>query len=275
MNFDGKVIGMIGCGHMGSALVEHLKKNLACKVIFVIDKEKDKEQGLVRRFHVEAAHSVGQLVAGSDVIIVAVKPQDICSIAKEMAIPSGKLVISIAAGVTISRLESALSPGAAIVRAMPNLNALVGASVTALCRNMAVSSEQWLLAEEIFRAVGDVVFVGENQLNSVTAISGSGPAFVAYLINALGEEKVEQVLRQAAIEFGIETGVAQVLAQATVAGTFRILALNFDADMLIRRVCSKGGTTEAGMRVLIEKGRTVEALRLAVEAAKKRADELS
>lgn len=275
MNFYNKAIGIIGCGNMGSALVEHLKKKLAFKNILVIDREKDKEQSLVKSFDIMAADSIVQLVSDSDVVIVAVKPQDISLIAKGIRVPLGKLVISIAAGVMISCLESTFNGGVAIVRAMPNLNALIGASMTALCRNAAVSQEQWLLAEEIFRAVGDIVFVEEGQLNSVTAISGSGPAFVAYLIKELGEKNIEGGLCQAAVELGIEADVAQVLAHTTVVGTCRTLALNFDVDMLIKRVCSKGGTTEAGMRVLMEKGKTLEALHLAVKAAKKRADEMS
>ncbi|MFH1691598.1 MAG: pyrroline-5-carboxylate reductase [Candidatus Omnitrophota bacterium] len=275
MNFSEKVIGVIGCGHMGSALVEHLRKKLVFKDIIVVDKDKDKEQSLVRSFSVKAIENIGKLIADSDVIIVAVKPQDIGQIVEGIEVFSGKLIISIAAGITISRLESLFNRATAIVRAMPNLNALIGASVTALCRNSAVLPEQWQMAEAIFKAVGDVVFVQEGQLNSVTAISGSGPAFVAYLVKDLGEKTIEEGLNRSAIEFGIEAGVAQTLAHATVVGTSRTLALNFDADMLIKRVCSKGGTTEAGMRVLTEKGKTLEALYLAVKAAKERADELS
>lgn len=268
------VIGIIGCGNMGSALVEHVKKKLVPRAVIVFDKDKTKETSLVNGFDVRLAKSVSVLVAQSDVIVIAVKPQDIEALAKQISGLSGKLIVSIVAGVAMGHLGSLLSCEAAIVRAMPNLNALIGASVTALCRNNVVSESQWGLAQKIFYAVGDVVFVDEKQLNAVTAISGSGPAFVAYLISVLDDKVLENVLSQEAIAFGIDAATANVLAKGTVAGTRRILSLNFDADMLIKRICSKGGTTEAGMRVLLEKGKTLEALHLALGAAKKRADEL-
>ncbi len=274
MNAPRVSIGIIGCGNMGSALVEYLKKKLSSADIFVFDKDKDKSNSLVKGFRVKAAESVLSLASASDVIIIAVKPQDIDVLAGEMRGVSGKLVISIAAGVAVSRLESSFGGSVAIVRAMPNLNALIGASVTALSYNAVVSKRQLELAEEIFRSVGNVVFVDEKYLNSVTAISGSGPAFVAYLISDFDGKLLEEALAQEAAAFGMDAVTARALAQGTVSGTRRILSVNFDADMLIKRVCSKGGTTEAGMRVFLEKGKTLEALHLAVQAAKKRADEL-
>lgn len=275
MNFHDEVIGIIGCGNMGSALVEHLEKKFSPKAIFIFDKDKNKEKSLVKRFHVKSVVDINQLVLDSDVIIVAVKPQDIDVVLKEMKGILGKLIISIAAGVKIFHLESVLGPDNALVRAMPNLNALIGAGVTALSFNTAVTQAGRVLAEQIFQSVGDVVFVEEKQLNSVTAISGSGPAFVAYLISELGEGVLKEALTREAVKLGIEPQTAKVLAYATVVGTRQILRVNFDADMFIKRVCSKGGTTEAGMRVLMEKGKTLEALSEAVKAAKKRADELS
>lgn len=275
MRTEGKTLGIIGCGNMGSALVENLKKKAAFGDIFVFDIDKGKKESLVKGFRVNGCDTFGDLVSKSDVIVVAVKPQDIDTVFKELKGVPGKLVISIAAGITLRFMEASLGKSAALVRAMPNINALVGQSVTALCANQAAGSEGLDLARKIFEAVGKVVLVQDSQMNAVTAISGSGPAFVAYLINELGEAALERVMIRESEYFKIEPATAAILARETIAGTNKNLAVNFDAPILIKRVCSKGGTTEAGMRVFEEKGKTEKALSEAIRAAEKRAAELA
>ena len=270
-----KKIGVIGCGNMGSALVENLRKRSAALEIFVFDKDQEKQNSLVKGFKVQPSVAIQTLVSFCDVIIIAVKPQDIDDVLSLLKGISGKLVISIAAGVTISSLESFLTDKVAVVRAMPNLNALIGRSVTALSFNSAVGEEDKNLALEIFQAVGEVVFVKESLMNAVTAISGSGPAFVAYLIKGLGEGALNKIFIQEAEKFGIEHSIALKLANGTVSGTQEMLRVNLDPDILIKRVSSKGGTTEAGMKVLEQKGKTKAALSEAIRAACLRAGELS
>ncbi|MFH0941310.1 MAG: pyrroline-5-carboxylate reductase [Candidatus Omnitrophota bacterium] len=270
-----KAIGIIGCGNMGSALVDNLMKTGVSLTLFVFDKDKEKENSLAKGFNLRVFDSVASLASRSDCIIVAVKPQDIESVLTELAGISGKLIISIAAGITLDYIESIIGDDSAIVRAMPNLNALIGRSVTALSANPGVSQDDLKLAEAIFKAVGEVVFVKDSQMDAVTAVSGSGPAFVAYLLKDLGEEALERIFIKEAVNLGIEAKVAEILAKQTISGTRQMLKVNFDADILIRRVSSKGGTTEAGMRVLEEKGKTEEALSGAIKAACKRAQELA
>ena len=276
MNLEtSKSIGIIGCGNMGSALVENFKKKLASSAILIFDKDKDRQNSLVKGFQVQGCESLQDLILKSRVIIIAVKPQDIDVVLKEFKRVSGKLIISIAAGITLSHLELLLGNALAIIRAMPNLNALIGQSVTALSRNRVVSDSQMGLAQKIFKAVGEVVIVPESQMNAVTAISGSGPAFVAYLIKDLGEEAIERVFVKEALNFKIAPRTANILARGTISGTRQMLSVNFDPKILIQRVSSKGGITEAGMKVFENLGRTEEALSEAIRAAQKRADELS
>lgn len=268
-------IGIVGCGNMGSALVENLRKGRQASDIYVFDKASDLRDVLVKRFGVCAASSIQDAASKSDAVIIAVKPQDIDGVLSALKDNKGKLFISIAAGISLSYLASVLGEDAAVVRAMPNLNALIARSVTALSPNARVSPVQRSWAEEIFKAVGETIFVEEDRMNAVTAISGSGPAFVAYLIKDLGEEALERVFKKEAARFHIGAEEACVMARGTIEGTKAILALNFDAATLIRRVSSKGGTTEAGMKVLEERGKTEEALSSAIDAAQKRAAELA
>lgn len=274
MNTDKKVVGIIGCGNMGAALVENLQKKLQLKSILVFDVDKMKQVGLEKSFSLSGTSSLAELASESDIVIIAVKPQDIEGVLKELNFKD-KLIISIAAGISLDFMEKFLGQESMLVRAMPNLNALIGKSVTATCSNAAAGSGGLKIAEEIFKCVGEVVSVKDSQMNAVTAISGSGPAFVAYLYPDVGIEEIEKVMFNNAIGFGIDGKNAAVLASTTTSGTLAILGINFDPVTLIKRVSSKGGTTEAGMKVLEQKGKTEAALSEAIRAAEKRAGELS
>jgi pyrroline-5-carboxylate reductase len=271
-----KAIGLIGCGNMGSALVENFQNKCRPKALFVFDKDQAKSEALKQRLRVTVSRGVNELVSDSDVVIIAVKPKDIAVLLKKMKGFQNKLLISIAAGITLSYIRQFLKGEAAFIRAMPNINALAGLSVTALACGEAVSASDRQVAEEIFTAVGKVVFVKEPQMDAVTAISGSGPAFAAHFLSISPQDQgvVMQVFVQEAEHFHIKPETARVLAEETIAGTLEMLSVNCDAAVLIQRVSSKGGTTEAGMKVLKQKGRTPEALREAIRAAYKRAREL-
>ncbi len=277
MNEFSASIGIIGCGNMGSALVENLRKGFGHKDIFVFDKEQDKLNSLKRGFGVVSCSSVEELGMKSEVIVIAVKPQDIDAVLSLLKNFKGKLFISIAAGITLSYIESMLGSKAKIARAMPNLNALIGRSVTGLSFNGRVKEDEKAIAEKIFKSVGEVVFVKEEQMNAVTATSGSGPAFVAYL-REFDDEVLNETIAAAAEELGLDHKTAVILAGATTRGTREILKVNFDPETLIKRVSSKGGTTEAGMKVLEAAGGKKEALKAlkeAIKAACKRAGELA
>ncbi len=268
-------IAMVGCGNMGSALVENIQKKLKPQGLYIFDIDKGRQESLVRGFGAIASPGIRAAVQESVAVIVAVKPQDIGPVLDELATVPGRSIISIAAGITLGFMEEVLGAGARLVRAMPNLNALIGHSVTALSPNASCGPQALAVAEDIFRCVGEVVRVPESQMDAVTAISGSGPAFVAYLMDALSDEVMERVMREEAQRFGIDAEVARVLAQGTIAGTRLMTSVNFDRDILVKRVSSKGGTTEAGMKVLAQEGKTAASLAHAIRAARRRSEELA
>lgn len=268
-------IGIIGCGNMGAALVENLVKTIGPDLITIFDKETDKQASLIRGFKVNGAASALDLIGKSDIVIIAVKPQDIDSVLDLLKGRKDKLIVSIAAGKTLEYLASRVGSEVPIVRAMPNLNALVQASTTGSSLSLTVTSLQKQAAEEVFSSIGTVVEIDEKLMNAFTAICGSGPAFVAYAMTDLSTEQIRDVFVKEALAFGFKRSVAEIMAQKTIEGTLKILRLNFDRDVFIRRVCSKGGTTEAGIKVLEQEGKTAEALSLAIRAAALRAEELS
>ncbi len=274
MSDRGVTIGIVGCGNMGAAFTSSISRHLPQWDIVLFDIDTAKQEGVVRRVGGRGASSLRDLIEASAVVLVAVKPQDIDPVLAAAAARPQKLVISIAAGIPLAYLERALA-GGAVVRAMPNLNALIGRSVTALSFGPSVSVSHQALAKKIFEAVGAVVVVPDEQMNAVTAVSGSGPAFVAYLKDVLSPDEIARFMIKAAQELGIEEATAQRLAHATVSGTLAILSVNFDAPTLIKRVCSKGGTTEAGMNLLENEGKTPQALIAAIHAACRRGGELS
>ena len=252
-----------------------MRKRASDHDVVVYDKDQEKAKSLGLRFDVQPADSLKLLCYESVIIIIAVKPQDMEEVCGQMKGLVRKVIISIAAGVTLPYLESKFGKDMVIVRAMPNINAMIGHGVTGLSFNKNAGDEDKAIVKKIFESVGAVVFVPESQMNAVTAISGSGPAFVAYLVNDLGEKVIGEVMMREAAAFGIEASVAKRLAETTISGTRRMLATNFDAKILIQRVSSKGGTTEAGMNILEQKGKTAEALSAAIQAACRRAAELS
>lgn len=274
MMAEKKVFGLIGCGNMGSALVEHLaRKNIFAK-IYVCDKDPRRQESLARAFGVLPAASLEDLDLHADVILIAVKPQDFDEILGGLKGISGKLIISIAAGLPLSYLEARLGGCSAVVRAMPNLNALVASSVTALAGGTRATEADLEMAMRIFKAIGQSAVVPEYLMDAVTAVSGSGPAFFAYLMDAVKDEDLEKVFIEEAKALGLEDKTAQLLAQGTICGTRKSLTLNFDKETLIKRVASKGGTTEAGLKELETRPKTAQALSFAIRAAFQRAGEL-
>ena len=183
-------------------------------------------------------------VAGAAIIVLAVKPQILETVARQIAPAlADQLVISIAAGVPIRALEVWLEPGRPIVRCMPNTPALIGAGITGLVANAAVTASQRASATELLAAAGQVVwFESDAELDAVTALSGSGPAYFFYVIEALAE---------AGARLGLRPDVAKRLTIATAAGA-AAMAVDDDPATLRERVTSPGGTTERALAILAE-----------------------
>ena len=260
-------ITFIGGGNMATAIIGGLiADGTPAASIEVVDVSSETCARLARQFgvRVHAALEQAQLNA---VIVLAVKPQQLLDVAKQLA-PRLRdhMVVSIAAGVRLGDLSRWLGGHACIVRTMPNTPAMVGAGITGMFSGGQVSAEQRSRAESILRAVGAVVWVNdERELDWVTAISGSGPAYVFYFIEALED---------AGIRAGLSGDVARRLALHTVFGAAKLaLEAGEDPTLLRSKVTSKGGTTERAIASLGADG-FMDMVARAVNAAAARSSEL-
>jgi pyrroline-5-carboxylate reductase len=256
---------IIGGGKMGEALVAGL---LGCgwaaaEELRVVEKLPERTAALTERFPGTAVAADPAPASGH---VLAVKPADIDVACAELAaIDSQAPVLSIAAGIPIARLEATLPAGTPVVRCMPNTPALVGAGAAAVAPGQAAGEDHLVWAEEILGAVGTVVRASESLLDAVTGLSGSGPAYVFLVVEALIE---------AGVLAGLPRPVSATLATQTVLGAARLLVESQDSPETLRAaVTSPGGTTAAGLRALEQAG--VRAAFLdAVMAATERSREL-
>ncbi len=242
-------ITFVGGGNMAAALIGGLAGKLtAAENIQVIDINAGALDKLHRQFGVRTGTVIDATLAGSDVIVLAVKPQQMKEVVAQLA-PHVKsqLVLSIAAGIRAVDLSRWLNGHNAIVRTMPNTPALIGKGVTGMAATAGVSAEQRATADAILRAVGETVWLDdETQIDPVTAVSGSGPAYVFYFIEAM---------QQAAQEMGLTAEQGNALAISTFVGAAQLAAQSTDPISLLReRVTSKGGTTYAALTSMEESG---------------------
>lgn len=261
-------IGIIGGGNMGEALLSGiLKKRLLPKnSVRVSEKDSSKRNFLRRRYGVSVTNNNRELASYSHVVILAVKPQKVEEVLREIApLPKGSLVISIAAGVRLSLIERHLGR-VPIVRVMPNLAAAVGEAISVMVKGRYAASRHGALAEKLFQSVGETVWMEESKLDAVTAVSGSGPAYVALFLKALQE---------GAETLGLPKKAAERLVQKTFQGSVAYLGgRKVDPALFIQKVASKGGTTEAALRVF-KRRRFSQTIALALRAAARRSQQLS
>lgn len=260
-------LGFIGGGNMATAIVGGLlRRGFLAGDITVAEPVAERRAWLAREFGVAVEESAA-LAATADVIVLAVKPQQLKEVLAPLpALHPGQLVLSVAAGVRTSDIGRWLGGHAAVARAMPNTPALVGEGATGLFAQSGVSGEQRARAGEIMAAVGTVVWVeDESQIDAVTAISGSGPAYVFYFIEAL---------ERAALDLGLPGETAHLLALQTFFGAATLAMRDTAPPAELRaRVTSKGGTTERGIQAL-EEGGVGDAILRAARAAAARAREM-
>lgn len=262
-------VGFIGAGNMASALIASLLNAKACRRADILACEIDPTQraSVRKRFRIRVTDALESVMRDADVVFLAVKPQGFAALLPALAplVRRRHVVVSIAAGKRIRGIENVL-PAARVVRVMPNLNCRVMEGMSAVCGGSAARPRDVALVSRLLGCSGRVLEVDEKYFDAVTAVSGSGPAFLAYLADALAAGGVGQ---------GLERGEALQLALQTMRGTATLLQESgLDPRDLIKAVSSKGGTTVAGMQVL-KRAPVRTALRRTVAAAAKRSRELS
>jgi pyrroline-5-carboxylate reductase len=248
-------IAFLGCGSMGEAILAGLlASGLAPSAVVATVRRAERAEELAARHGVTAIAGAEEpdanrlAVKGSDLVILGVKPVGIAQLCREIAadLPEGAVVISVAAAVSLAQLEAALPAGQPVVRAMPNTPLKVRRGVVALSAGTTASDAQLALAHEVFAGSGVVLDVPEEQQDGISAISGSGPAYVFYLAEALGK---------AARGFGLDDDACRILARETVAGAGLMLSEpGADPAALRRAVSSPNGTTERAIATFEDQG---------------------
>lgn len=264
-----KKFAFVGSGNMAEALMRGLLDPDGVVVpenIFAADISEKRLEDLHNRYKIQIHTDNKEVVKGADIVILAVKPQIIEIVLREISdcVDEHKLVISIAAGVTIKIIQELLKP-TRVIRVMPNVAALVHAAITAISQGKYATEHDLQIAQEIFNAVGETVVVEEKLMDAVTGLSGSGPAYIFYAINALAD---------GGVKVGFSREVALKLTVHTVYGAAKMIIETGEHPMKLRdMVTSPGGTSIAGIYAL-ERDGFGATLMNAVEVATRRSQEL-
>jgi len=269
VSIKGKTIGFIGSGNMGEALIKGLTTVglVPTESICATDVRLERLKQLDSQYGIRVLPDNCELVRQADVVILAVKPQVMLPVVREIAavVTARKLLISIAAGLPTATLREALPTGARLVRVMPNTPALVLEGATAIAKAEGLQPGDLETVEEIFGAVGRVVVVSEELMDAVTALSGSGPAYVALVVESLAD---------GGVNMGLDRQTAMTLALQTVLGAAKLLLeTGAHPGQLKDMVSSPGGTSIAGIAAL-EDGAVRRTFIRAVERATLRSKEL-
>jgi pyrroline-5-carboxylate reductase len=259
---SGKRLVFLGGGNMAEALIRGALAGGVCEPgqVTVADILPERLAHLRERYGVATETDNRAAAAVADVVLLAVKPQQLAGVLEGIrpVLPAAAVVISIVAGVRASRIEGALAPGQRVVRVMPNTPSLIGQGAAAVAAGTHADAADVALAAELLGAVGYVTRVEESQLDAVTAVSGSGPAYVFHLIESMME---------AGTGMGLDPETARALVVRTVEGAARLVRETGEDPAVLRaRVTSKAGTTEAAIRVLEQhqvRAHVIEALRAA------------
>ena len=269
MSIKGQKVGFIGGGNMGEALIKGLiAANLVpAEAVYASDVRIERLRALDQQYGVQLCEDNAELVRQVDVVILAVKPQIMAPVVRHIAsaVTRKKLLISIAAGVSTTTIRAALGKDARLIRVMPNTPALVLEGVTAIAKAEGLEPGDLDTAGEIFSAVGRVVTLDEELMDAVTGLSGSGPAYVAVVVESLAD---------GGVKMGLDRITAMTLATQTVLGAARLmLETGMHPGALKDMVSSPGGTTIAGIAAM-EEGGIRNTLIKAVERATQRSREL-
>ncbi|KIL35771.1 hypothetical protein SD71_10165 [Cohnella kolymensis] len=266
-----KRICFIGAGAMAEAILSGLIRKGVVNSEFLSVTNRSNESRLhelSQKYGVQAdASRKSEFIKHADILMLAMKPKDTAATLEEIRAftHSGQLIISVAAGVTTDRISALLGHDAPVIRSMPNTSAAIGQSVTGLCGGAAAEAIHFETASQIFESIGKVFQVEEGKIDSLTAVSGSGPAFFYYFVEAM---------LAGARDVGLDERFATELVQHTMLGAANMLIQSGKEPSKLRvEICSPGGTTLAGLDVLQSRG-FEDAIRLCVQAAARRAAEL-
>ncbi len=283
MNTLNRKIGFIGSGNMAEAMIGAiLRAGLAVpENIWISDTNTKRRDEVQNAYNVSAAADNPEIVASCGIVVLGVKPQVIDDVLKELfqtrrfkEFSDKRIFISIAAGIPISRIEKYLYNGLSeevksrlpVIRVMPNTPALVGAGMSGMCANDYADKSDLETARTILSAMGKVIVTREDKMDAVTAVSGSGPAYGFYLLEAMID---------AGVKLGLERDVAAELSQTALFGALRLIDEQKETPEALRaKVTSPGGTTEAATLVL-DQNNVKEAISEAITAAAKRSRSLS
>jgi pyrroline-5-carboxylate reductase len=263
-------VAVLGAGKMGGILLQAFLKNnlLGPEQIFATVQHAERAKALSAQFGVEVTTDNLAASQQADVILLGVKPTQVPALIEEIktALTPKKMVLSFAASVKTKAIEDAAGCELAVIRAMPNTPAMLAAGITALCAGRFVSAEQMAVAQKIFQTVGKTVVVDEKHMDAVTGLSGSGPAFLYIIIEALAE---------AGVNVGLPRDVATLLAAQTTLGSARmVLETGYHPALLKDAVTTPAGCTVDGILELEEGGLRVTLIK-AVKRATQRAKELA
>jgi pyrroline-5-carboxylate reductase len=269
VSLKGRKVGFIGSGNMGEALIKGLVAAgvVPPDAIWASDVRAERLQELERKYGIQVARGNLDVIRAVDVVILAVKPQIMAAVTREIgpALTRRQLVISLAAGVPAATIRAGLGGNVRLIRVMPNTPALVLEGATAIAKADGLEPDDLETAGEIFSAVGRVVMVDEDLIDAVTGLSGSGPAYVALVVESLAD---------GGVRMGLDRQTAMTLATQTVLGAARLLLeTGLHPGALKDMVSSPGGTTIAGISALEEGGARATFMK-AVERATLRSKEL-
>ncbi len=265
---EGRVlkIGFAGAGKMAQGILSAMDRD-TLKSVSIADSNPETAANVSRTFRVEALADAKAVFEKCDIVFLAVRPQDVPAVASSVAgSAAGRTIVSIVAGKTLARLREAFGPGPSFVRVMPNLALRAKAGMCAVCAGEGADPSAVAKVKSILSMAGTVVELEERHFDAVTALSGSGPAYFAYM---------EKAMAEGGERLGLDSKVARTLAEETMYGTAKFLRENgMPLDSFIAGVCTKGGTTAAGMSVL-DTSQFAETVAGTLEAAAARSKELA
>lgn len=262
-------IGFIGAGSMAEAMIAGLIKGKVYKaeqIIIANRSNTERLNELSKKYGIDTTHDKKKLVKEASIIVLAMKPKDVkAGLEGTQSLIEDQLIVSVLAGISIQTITNILGKEAPIVRAMPNTSAAIGKSATAIAGSDSVTIKQLKKCESLFEAIGICKVVEEYQLDAVTGLSGSGPAYIYYLVESM---------EKAAVEVGLDPFVARELIVQTLLGASEMIAVSDKHPSQLRKeVTSPNGTTEAGISILKER-QVEEAFISCIKRATERSNEL-